>query len=63
MAVLRKRVSLISKSIEKLRAICQHPNATKKHGSNTGNYDPSADIYWIDVHCPDCGKIWQTEQE
>lgn len=49
----------------KLRDIqehCKHPNATKKHGANTGNYDPSCDHYWIDWDCPDCTKRWTTPQ-
>lgn len=27
-----------------------------------GNYDPSADSYWIEFVCPDCHKKWIEEQ-
>lgn len=42
----------------KLQKLCQHTNATKTRHSNTGNYDPSADSYWISHKCPDCNKTW-----
>jgi hypothetical protein len=44
-----------------LQTACVHPSATKRHGANTGNYDPSADWYWTDFNCPDCGKSWTLE--
>jgi len=39
---------------------CNHPKETliKKYVSNTDNYDPSSDIYWIDFHCTLCDKNW-----
>lgn len=45
-----------------LQALCRHPNAEKIARSNTGNYDPSADAYWYDCRCPDCGKFWMEDQ-
>lgn len=36
---------------------CPHKNVKTKTGSNTGNYDPSSDCYWVDVECHDCGKF------
>ncbi len=42
-------------------ATCTHRGAEKVHGSNTGNYDPSADCYWTDFHCRTCGKRWHEE--
>ena len=41
---------------------CKHPNLEKTHKSNTGNYDPSADSYWIEFKCPDCNKFWMEDQ-
>lgn len=35
---------------------CSHDNVKVEYGSNTGNYDPYADCYWITVDCLDCGK-------
>lgn len=45
-----------------LQEQCTHTNVTKKYSGSTGNYDPSADSYWIDWHCPDCDKRWMTDQ-
>jgi hypothetical protein len=66
------RVDEIVMEIAKLRQelldiqeACSHPPLcrTYKYGSNTGNYDPSCDSYWIDHACNLCGKHWQTDQE
>lgn len=37
---------------------CSHANTTSDHKSNVGNYDPSADCYWTEHTCQDCGKHW-----
>jgi hypothetical protein len=42
--------------------LCQHINFTKKCDGSSGNYDPSADSYWIDWECQDCGKHMTTDQ-
>jgi hypothetical protein len=62
---MKKSIITKQKEIEKLRAQiskiqnkCKHLNANKKHGANTGNYDPSDDCYWTVFDCPDCGKRW-----
>ena len=66
---IKHKYNTIQKKLEKwylkekeLQTICPHTNSTKKYESNTGNYDPSADSYWIRYHCPDCNKHWQTDQ-
>lgn len=56
-----KREEKLAKELAKLQSICQHPNVLSKHDSNTGNYDPSADSYWIDYTCPDCRKRWRKD--
>lgn len=50
--------------INQLQNICIHPKETleKKHGSNTGNYDPSCDYYWTEFYCLICEKDWHEEQ-
>lgn len=45
-----------------LQLVCEHPNVTKKYRGNSGNYDPSADSYWIEWRCPDCEKAWTSDQ-
>lgn len=43
---------------------CEHPKKSLFYmaGSNTGNYDPSSDCYWLDFDCNICGKRWTTDQ-
>jgi len=57
-----RREEKLAKELAKLQAACQHPNVTKKYEGNTGNYDPTADSYWITFNCPDCRKRWSEEQ-
>lgn len=52
----------LAERLIKLQEICKHPDAVKKYDSNSGNYDPSADSYWIDFKCPDCSKWWREDQ-
>ena len=68
-AQVRRRYKTIEKhqwkwadAERKLQLICTHLNVEKKYDSNTGNYDPSADSYWIDFFCPDCRKRWRVDQ-
>ena len=42
--------------------LCTHPDLKKTHKADTGNYDPSANRYWVEFECPDCGKKWVEEQ-
>lgn len=53
---------LTSATNAKKPASCQHPSATRTARANTGNYDPSADCYWYEFRCPDCGKFWTEDQ-
>ncbi len=55
---LRKEIDKIYKRIHRLQESCKHKHVTKKHGSNTGNYDPTQDCYWTDFTCLDCDKRW-----
>lgn len=58
---INKRIEKAQKELLDLQSSCPHTNHTKKHGANTGNYDPSADCYWTDFKCPDCGKWWRVK--
>ena len=57
-----RREEKLARELNKLQALCKHPNLEKKHKSNTGNYDPSADSYWIEFRCPDCRARWNEDQ-
>lgn len=55
---LLKKEDSIADAIKSLQEECNHPDRVKKYYSSTGNYDPTADCYWIEYKCPDCGKFW-----
>lgn len=58
---LTSEIENLQRQIEHNQAECGHPFAGKKHMSDTGNYDKSADRYWTEFECPDCGKRWSVE--
>lgn len=60
--VLSRQMDRLEKALDRLQAACHHLNVVKTYKGNTGNYDPSADSYWIEFKCPDCGKRWNEDQ-
>lgn len=62
LASIDRREEKLASEMAKLQATCQHPDLIKKYDSNTGNYDPTADSYWIEFRCPDCRKRWREDQ-
>ena len=59
---INRRINVLWDALNALQVECAHPAVIKKYCANTGNYDPSADAYWIDGDCPDCWKHWSTDQ-
>jgi len=57
-----RREERLARELNKLQALCNHPNLEKTYKSDTGNYDPSADSYWTEHRCPDCRARWNEEQ-
>ena len=57
-----KKIAKLNADIKALQAECMHVNAEHINRASTGNYDPSADEYWTDHNCHDCGKFWKTDQ-
>jgi hypothetical protein len=53
---LQKQITTIQSKIAAIQKSCQHENNEAEYGSNTGNYDPSSDCWWIFVKCLDCDK-------
>lgn len=53
---LRSMISQAQSLIREVQRNCPHDNVTVAHRANSGNYDPSADSYWVDVDCLDCGS-------
>jgi hypothetical protein len=73
MKIETKRKRIESK-ILKLRgdlAALQTECSTQGHGgklegkykSNTGNWSPSDDYYWVEFKCPLCDKRWSEDQD
>jgi len=56
------KIQKLREKINDIQDSCPHQNKNKKYKSNTGNYDPSCDSYWIDIDCLDCGKHWCEDQ-
>lgn len=55
---IKDTIEELHRVIKFLQDDCQHKNLNKEYKSNTGNYDPSCDSYWIEYECLDCGKRW-----
>jgi len=60
---LKAELAEIYSKIQMIQSLCSHPApaVTKKHGANTGNYDPTCDCYWTDFYCTLCEKSWREE--
>jgi len=55
---IKDKISKLECELLKVQNECKHINATKKHWSDTGNYDRSQDGYFTDFDCPTCLKKW-----
>jgi hypothetical protein len=62
LVVIQKRTASAYAALKALQDTCAHPTPTYKYCGSSGSYDPSNDSYWIDWHCPDCNKKWNTPQ-
>ncbi len=62
--LLNAEIKKLEDQIRVIQEKCSHPEEAvdKKYRSNTGNYDPSADCYWIDFKCGLCHKFWTKDQ-
>lgn len=61
---LNKKIKALQVIVTKIQKDCKHPMSARdeKRGGDVGNYDPSADSYWIDYICGLCGKEWTEDQ-
>ena len=55
---IKAKIEKLNEELRVHQERCPHLDLTKKHGANTGNYDPSSDSYWITYYCPLCEKGW-----
>lgn len=60
---LKLQIKELNRRVEQIQTKCSHPEEAviKVHKSNTGNYDPSCDSYWIEFDCGLCLKHWIEE--
>lgn len=59
--IIVDKITALQKELAVVQATCKHVKATKKHWSDTGNYDPTQDKYYTDFECPTCLKKWTKE--
>jgi hypothetical protein len=59
-AELKQQIKELESKIASIQKECSHPKEAldEKSGSDSGNYDPSADISWVKYHCHLCDKKW-----
>ncbi len=57
---LKNEIDKLNKKIALIQSECSHPPSARdsKPGASTGNYDPTADCYWVDHTCGLCQKKW-----
>lgn len=60
-----KQIEDLQKELNLERIKCKHTRVIYSYGSNTGNYDPTSDVYWNDTTCIDCGlrKTFFSEED
>ncbi len=60
-----KQIEDLQQELKLERMQCKHTRVIYSYGSNTGNYDPSVDVYWNDITCIDCGerKTFYSEED
>lgn len=61
-ATIEKHMDRLEEELSQLQLICSHSNASKTYRGDTGNYDKTADSYWIEYKCSDCRKFWTVPQ-
>ena len=61
---LQNEIKYLQNQIREIQNECSHPESclVKEYKGNTGNYDPTADCYWINFHCKLCDKKWSEDQ-
>jgi pantothenate kinase len=53
-----KELEWLNSCMQNIRKVCTHRVFITKAGGNTGNYDPSTDIYWTNFTCCICKHQW-----
>jgi len=60
-----RRIDKLTNQLIKIQDTCPHPSEKLeiKHKSNTGNYDPTSDVYWTEFKCGTCFKFWTEDSK
>lgn len=58
---LREEIEALFEELHKHQSRCKHRKVEVTHKSDTGNYCPQDDSYWIDAYCPVCLKKWTVD--
>ena len=60
---LKDKIKSLQEDIKLVQDGCHHPKVVYERCSNTGNYDPSCDSYWVDIRCLCCEKRIHLDSE
>lgn len=60
---LKQHIKTLQDEILSIQDECPHDRIVYKYKSNTGNYDPSCDSYWVEIDCLCCDKHMYIDSE
>lgn len=58
---IRKEIENLNNEIRTVQGNCKHERIVYEYKSNTGNYDPHSDNYWVELECLCCEKKFSYE--
>jgi len=59
---VNRMIAKLNEEKLRLQNACNHPGLISVQKSDTGNYDPTHDCWWVEFTCPNCGKFWREDQ-
>lgn len=51
----------LDKELKRIQEECSHDNKQGSYKSDTGNWSPDENTYWIRAECIDCSKVWNID--
>lgn len=60
---LKQKIAKLQKDIEDIQQGCPHTVVEGEYKSNTGNWCPQDDCYWIQASCLDCGTRFHVDSK
>lgn len=49
--------------LRQVQEACPHSSKEGQYKSDTGNYCPEEDSYWIAAKCLECNKVWSIDSK